>query len=124
MKKYILILLIFGIIGYNYIYQDHRDIATEPPKFTINSKLLLNQFSENPSYFQKEYLNKVIEVSGLVTEIDLMYIVLNEKIFCHFKEHINSSSTRKYLSIKGRFIGYDDLLDEIKLDQCKIILEK
>jgi hypothetical protein len=27
------------------------------------------------------------------------------------------------IKIKGRFIGYDDLLEEIKIDQC-IILEQ
>lgn len=122
MKKYILILLIFGIIGYNYIYQDHRDIETEPPKFIINSKSLHNQFSENPSYFQKKYLNKTIEVSGVITDKNANNLTIDDKVFCQFPDNNQNIPDNKLpITVKGRVIGYDDFLEQVKLDQCSII---
>ncbi|TWO31875.1 hypothetical protein E1J38_010840 [Seonamhaeicola sediminis] len=124
MRKYIIliVLLILAIIGYNYIYQEHRNIEAEPPEFTLSSESLFNQFVENASDSEKKYLNKTIEVSGVITELDKSNLVLNEKVFCQF-QNLNNKNISKSITIKikGRFIGYDELLEEVKLDQCVIL---
>ncbi len=41
----LVIIVITIIIGYNYIYQDHRNINTEDAQFTLSSKSIKNKFS-------------------------------------------------------------------------------
>lgn len=125
MKKKLIIVLLIGLIGvviYNYIYKDHRNISTEKAEFTITSIELSNEFQIAPSDSEKKYLNKTIEISGLISEVNALNLVLNEKIFCQLLNPINESVLKgNSIKVKGRCIGYDDLLEEIKLDQCIIM---
>ncbi|WP_282136158.1 OB-fold protein [Seonamhaeicola maritimus] len=125
MKKKLIIVLLIGLIGvviYNYIYKDHRNISTEKAEFTITSIELSNEFQIAPLDSEKKYLNKTIEISGLISEVNALNLVLNEKIFCQLLNPVNESVLKgNSIKVKGRCIGYDDLLEEIKLDQCIIM---
>jgi hypothetical protein len=121
MRKWIiiLILLILGILAYNYIYKDHRNIESEKAEFVLTSIELSKQFSSNPIDAEQKYLNRTIEVSGTITEFNNTNLTLDQKVFCQFMQEITTNS--KTIRVKGRFIGYDDLLEQIKLDQCIIV---
>ena len=121
MRKWIIILMLFAlaIIAYKYIYKDHRDINNEDPEFVISSLDLINEFNSNPSVSEKKFLNKTIEVKGNITESSDFDLTLDATIFCQFNYKIEAPS--KSVNIKGRFIGYDNLLEQIKLDQCNIL---
>ena len=112
-------MLIGGFIGYNYIYQNHRNISTETAEYTLQASDLISEFLSNTEAAQAKYLNKTISIQGTITSISDNAITLNNSIFCSL---LNSTKTLKndLVSVKGRFIGYDDLLEEIKLDQCTI----
>ena len=122
MRKWI-VLIILGVIIHNYIYKDHRNIETESAVFELSSLDISNEFAINPTASEQKYINKTIELVGIVTEINENNLTLNNQIFCQF----NSSSlnqlarVKSKIKIKGRVIGYDDLLEQIKLDQCIII---
>lgn len=116
----ILIVIGIGIKAYNYIYQDHRDIESETAEFVLNSTDLVNEFTINPSASEKKYLNKTIEVFGTITELNDRDLTLDNNIFCQFSSKIEVDTSKK-VNIKGRFIGYDELLDQIKIDQCSIL---
>ncbi|GAA4281140.1 OB-fold protein [Gaetbulibacter aestuarii] len=125
MKKSIailIILIILGFIGYKYVYHDHRNIKEESAVFIVSSKELIGEFSSDPSKAEKKYLNKTIQVSGPVSSINDVSITLSGAVFCQFTNGLNfSPKENQSLKIKGRLIGYDDLLEEIKLDQCSVI---
>lgn len=126
MKKTLLIVLIClaiaAIFGYNYIYQDHRDIKTEEANFKLESSAFLVEFEKDAEVAQKKYLNKSIELTGITTEVSISTITLNSIIFCTLNPNQSHQATlNKQTTIKGRFIGYDDLLEEIKLDQTTIL---
>ena len=36
------------------------------------------------------------------------------------KEEINRAKTGELVKLKGRFIGYDELFNELRMDQCTI----
>ena len=123
MRKKLIILIIIvsiGVIIYNYIYKDHRNIENENAEFIVTAIELSNEFLVAPSDSENKYLNKTIEVSGNISEINDNNLVLNEKIFCLLQNSINAT-VGKSIKIKGRCIGYDNLLEEIKLDQCTIL---
>jgi cell division protein FtsL len=119
LKKTIIILILIIIstlFGYNYLHQDHRDIKNEDAEFVLTSDNLSNEFVINALEAETKYLNKTIEVSGLVSELNKNSLTLDDKLFCQFTNEINVQ-LKQNLKIKGRFIGYDDLLEQIKLDQ-------
>jgi len=118
----IIVLIITAFICYNYIYQDHRDIKNEKAEFSISSNDIVNQFINNASAAEQKFLNKTIEVSGLITDINSNDITIDNKVFCQFSNNLETSLDKnENIKIKGRVIGYDDLLEQIKLDQCTII---
>lgn len=121
MRKWIilLILIIIGAIVYNYIYHNHRDIKNESAEFELNAKDLADEFVINPSAAEKKYLNKTIEVEGYITELNEYDLTLDDKIFCQFSSKIKVENNK--IRVKGRFIGFDNLLEQIKLDQCSIL---
>ena len=125
MRKWIIILaflVIGGIIGYNYIYQDHRDIESEVAEFSMPSSEIALQFSEDVTTAEQKFLNKTIEVSGLITDITTNDITIDDNVFCQFSNTLETALDKKdKVKIKGRVIGYDDLLEQVKLDQCTII---
>lgn len=124
MRRWIILLIVFvlAIIAYNYIYQEHRDIKSEKAEYSVSSLDLINEFAINSSDAEKKYLNKTIEVKGNITEINGYDLTLDDNIFCQFNDEIKVPS--KSINIKGRFIGYDNLLEQIKLDQCNILTKK
>ena len=125
MKRKLLILLILIILvfaGYKYIYQDHRDIKREHAEFILSANVVFNEFSQNSIEAEKKYLNKTIEITGTITEINKNDITINNTTFCQFSNQINSfQKINNTITIKGRCIGYDDLLELVKIDQSIII---
>ncbi|MCB0462329.1 MAG: hypothetical protein R2816_01025 [Flavobacteriaceae bacterium] len=124
MRKWIaiiVILVIVAFLSYHYIYQDHRDIESETAVFTITAKDITNEFEINSSDAETKYLNKTIVISGIITELSSNQITVNDKVFCQLVKTTNVLKPNQKVTLKGRFIGYDNLLDEIKLDQCYII---
>lgn len=128
MKTKVLFSLVFlfllGIGAYNFLYKSHRDFATEET-LSINSVTdFLKLFNENETEANKKYLNKVIESNGIITDVDLKNksITIDEVIFASFDEtNMLTFKINSKIHYKGRFIGYDELLEEIKLDNCTII---
>ena len=128
MKKNIIIFLFFtALIGtgiFFYIYKAHRDIASEKEDFTITVNAIFSEFQSNERNANSKYLDKTIEVSGRISSIDLetKSIVIDEKLFTTFADTIpKKSEVNSVINIKGRFVGYDGLLEEMKMDQCIIL---
>jgi tRNA_anti-like len=118
----LIILLLLALVGYKYIYQEHRDIKNEHAEFVVSSITISNEFSQNSTKAEKKYLNKTIEINGVISEINENNLTLNNSVFCQFKNTINSTKyIEDTITIKGRCIGYDDLLEIVKIDQSTII---
>ncbi|GGI57915.1 OB-fold protein [Winogradskyella haliclonae] len=120
-KIYIILLVVIlaAYFGYNYIYQEHRDISAETADYTINASDFIAEFINDSETAQTKYLNKTIVIHGDITAQTDNSITLNTSIFCSLLEP-NTISQDTIVSMKGRCIGYDDLLEEIKLDQCTL----
>lgn len=120
----IVLLCIAAIIGYNYIYQDHRDIATEEAQFSLSAKALTDDFRIDEEIATAKYLNKTLQITGKLTQKDGKTGVLEHVVFFALSENEiipNATSLEQTIIIKGRCIGYDSLLEEVKLDQTSII---
>ncbi|WP_034046099.1 hypothetical protein [Wocania ichthyoenteri] len=117
-----MLLTLCVFIGYQYIYQDHRDIETEKAVYITTPQTISDKFKLDALTSEKKYLNETIEVLGMITEVNENNITLNDMVFCQFNGIINQLiKLNTSVKIKGRCIGYDDLLEQVKLDQCYII---
>ena len=126
MKKIIILILVLalaGFFGYRYVYQSHRDIQSEKATFTVDAVALAEEFSEDLKASSEKYLNKTMSVTGQLTEIEGDVVMLENAVYCIFDvDHkIPVSKLNTIYTIKGRCIGYDELLEVIKLDQSSII---
>jgi hypothetical protein len=124
MKKKILLFvftLCLFFLGYNYLFPDHRTINQEEALFNVEASILFDEFIDNSKQAEYKYLNQTITVSGVITSFNPENIMINNKIFCKFDNIVNKININDSIVVKGRCIGYDELLEEIKLDQCSIV---
>lgn len=126
-KKWILAILLVGLViallGYNYIYQDHRDIASEAPEYTVDAKELAQAFQNNEEAATQKYLNKTVLVEGVVNTTNSEDLTMEPSVFFALSEkEVGNPAVSKAttIKVKGRCIGYDSLLEEIKFDQASI----
>ncbi len=120
----LLIVSAVGVSLYLYVYRDHRNIATETADFTVTVNDLKKEFIENDSLAYMKYKDKTIQLSAKVTSIDTENnaIVVDEKLYATFMKAFKSDlAIGKQITIKGRFLGYDDLIEEFKIDQVTIV---
>jgi hypothetical protein len=124
MKKILLtaffIIIIVGILGYNYLYQDHRDVATSNATSSYTSTELIALFTDNDASNDARALDQVVEVSGTATDTSANSITLDRKVFIEFTAPHQLALNQTY-TLKGRCLGYDDLLEEVKIDQAIFI---
>lgn len=120
-RKFLYLILILGLVGYfgyNYIYQDHRDIKTETSQLEITAPYLLERFKTDDA---EDLLNKTITVTGVITSIEKGAITLDESVYASFDENGAEFNENEKVKIKGRCIGYDELFEIVKLDQSTLI---
>ena len=82
-KKYWIVLLAIAVIayfGYNYIFQDHRNIETETVAYTVKSNDLLSAFQQNLTTAETKFLNKTLIVTGDASEINTADLTLDDAI--------------------------------------------
>lgn len=123
MKKKILlvtaILITAGVGVYKYAYKEHRNIETEKATFVVTASEMLDAFSTDADAASAKYTNKTIEVSGTVTAQEANNITIDNSIYAQFTD--TAVKAAGAITFKGRCLGYDELLEEIKFDQCTIV---
>lgn len=121
-KIFIFSITLVGILGftvYNYVlYGGARNLATEETVFTVSSKSIADEFASNIEMSNKKYLEKAIAIKGTITKITGTEVIIDNSIICNLKELDPSITKNQVIIMKGRVVGYDDLMGELKLDQC------
>jgi len=113
--------LIIGFSVFNYVFHGgERDLATEEAAFTVTSKNIIAEFAENVPVATKKYSDKAIAVSGIVTAVTDSIVTIDNTIICNFKSPDTTIKNEQAITVKGRLVGFDDLMGELKLDQCSI----
>ncbi len=119
----LIVICVSIILVYLYAYQDHRDISSDNPDFEMSAKNLISEFEIDLNKANTIYSDKTISIYGKVTSMDLSskLISMNDKVI------IEIANIQKFnfkigdtLNVKGRFVGYDELFNELKIDQGNI----
>ena len=125
-KKYFPLLIILLAIAVYFVWnKPHKDYSTMRTDITISSLNFINEFKANSTLATEKYLNQIIFVTGNTTDKLTKSVVIDNGIVCT----LDSSSLKALeliqinnnVSIKGRFVGFDDLFEEIRLDHCFIM---
>lgn len=110
---------ITGFTGYNYVmYGGARNLSNEETAFTVSSKSIANEFAANIDVSNKKYLEKAIAIKGTITKITGTEVIIDDSIICNLKDFDSTIQKNQVVTLKGRVVGYDDLMGELKLDQC------
>ena len=127
-KKKILIsgLIIASIVTllvYNYVFNSkHRNIAEEKATVVLSANELHSNFETNESLATTNYLDKVVETTGKITSVEGNDVVLNDGVQVSFTTaNVEQPKTGTAVTIKGRCVGYDELLELVKIDQATLI---
>jgi len=123
--RFFLPLSIIGlIIIYNTYNKPHKDFDKSPFEVTIESRELISLYQDNTDNANTRFLNKILLVIGTITNIETNIIILDNGIVCTLDpsqiitDEININNK---VSVKGRCIGYDDLLEEVRIDHSFIM---
>ena len=120
-KLFVLVMLAITSIGftfYQYSFKPPVKISEKKIDFVGSSTELLNKIQKEGNQWQ----DKVVIIFGKITKLDSQGIMISPNIYCQFLDSIFSKKIQlnDTISVKGRVIGYDDLFEELKLDQCLI----
>lgn len=126
--KFVFALLAFILVAtafvYFYVYKQHRNISLEQPDYVLSSKDLISEFSLNQEIANKKYVDQTISIYGKITSLDLKshIIIIDDKIVAVLlNDQVQNFAIGKEIKIKGRLVGYDDLFEEIKMDQSSVL---
>src|SRR6478735_2089105 len=115
-------IVLIGSISYNYVmHGGERNLTTEKTNFTVTSASITSEFVANIESANKKYLEKAVAIKGKITSSNGNEIILDETVICGFKNPDSSIKKGQVITAKGRVVGYDDLMGELKLDQCFVI---
>ncbi|HEU4497016.1 MAG TPA: hypothetical protein VFR70_08195 [Flavobacterium sp.] len=119
---FLAIAVIAAVSLYFYLYKGHRDISSEDASFQASAAALATEFEKDLEASNLKYADKTIEAAGKITSIDSSgtQIVLDGKLAATLKDKAAGLKESQAVKLKGRFVGYDDLLGELKMDQCTI----
>lgn len=114
-------IIVFLFVGYRYALTiGSRDIAHEESAYEVRAKEWSGEFGQNIEAATQKYLNKTVAVSGVVASIEGNVLTLRDGVSCQLSTSA-ALDDGELITIKGRVTGYDDLLEEIKLDQCTVL---
>lgn len=125
-----ILLLILAAVGWYLYNKPHAGVANIEADVSVTAAQLYKDFQQDETLANKKYLNKVIEVSGNIADVqhinDVQIILLNSGetlggVSCRLN---NSDNNKNYtvkksgkLTVKGRCSGY---LMDVNLVDCII----
>ena len=127
LKKNKIIVISFLVVMFGIgVYTFYNYVFSEPTKVINIASEFIGQSDEFKYLFTEDlegWSNKVIEIKGTITGINDNGVLLDENIYCQFDQNTDlpSIAVNKEVVIKGKVVGFDELLMEIKLNQCTII---
>jgi hypothetical protein len=97
-----------------------RDLQSEEAAFTLKAKDFVAEFTKNEVEANKNYLEKPVAISGVITSVNGKEVIIDDVVVCGFTVADASLAVGQTVSVKGRVIGFDDLMGSVNMDQCSI----
>lgn len=130
MKKKLILAIVGLIIGVaalgailNFTFNPKpRIIANEKAAFFIPADQLQDFFANNEDTATQKYMDQVLKVSGVITEIEGKSVVLDHRVLINLLTDTAAGFHKgEELIIKGRCVGFDELLVQVRIDKAEIL---
>jgi hypothetical protein len=113
--------LIVGAWAVWYVfYKPHRDVGSENPEYSLTSQALSDAFKNDTTTLGK-YVDKALLIDGPITGIEGQHVSLGN-IICSMDSvsasKLTSMKPGEQVKIQGRLTSYNDLMEEIMMDNC------
>ena len=123
------LLLPVAVIGFLMIiyifYKPHPEWNQMEPAYELRAVDLLLEYRSNILKANSKYLNQVLSITGEVTSLEANLVIIDHGVTFTLDstQIINvQPAVGKRLIVKGRCVGYDDLLEEVRMDHGFILL--
>ncbi len=115
-------LVVLGLAVAVYLWnKPHRNIQSEKSSAQLSTEALKAEIAGNPVALDA-YLDRVIEIKGVATEVADDHIVLEEFAYVEMLEPGSQGiEAGQAISIKARVVSFDDLFGQLRLDQGAIL---
>jgi hypothetical protein len=124
MKKLLWIVLAIVVLGGSYaayqFYKPHRDIVGEKAKHELGAADLVAKYMDDEQSANAVYLDQVVAITGIVSESDASHVKLESGVYCNGNFSEASLKEGDKVSVKGRVVGYDELFEEVTLDNTVV----
>ncbi|MDH3711009.1 MAG: hypothetical protein OER04_14035 [Cyclobacteriaceae bacterium] len=127
----IALLVLIGILFAYFMYnKPHRNIAGEAVSYEATVQEMVAEFTVDETKAYEKYFERVVVLSGSLTSVtvggdELINLLLegeaavaNCQLSSGQELHFWSDLKGKTIEIKGLFVGYDDLLEEVQFKEC------
>ncbi|MEL1223066.1 MAG: hypothetical protein VW963_04615 [Candidatus Neomarinimicrobiota bacterium] len=115
------VLPLVALVAFVYYTKSLKpDYASIKPTLITDSHDLLWRFQMNEG---AELINQVVQFRGKVTGFDSLLVIMDHRLICNpDSTMVDDLSIGDSTTLKGRCIGYDDLLEELRLDHVVKIM--
>ena len=115
------VLPLVALVAFVYYTKSLKpDYASMKPTLITDSHDLLWRFQMNEG---AELINQVVQFRGKITGFDSPLVIMDHRLICNpDSTMVNDLSIGDSTTLKGRCIGYDDLLEELRLDHVVKIM--
>ena len=115
------VLPLVALVAFVYYTKSLKpDYASIKPTLITDSHDLLWRFQINEG---AELINQVVQFRGKITGFDSLLVIMDHRLICNSDSMmVDDLSIGDSTTLKGRCIGYDDLLEELRLDHVVKIM--
>ena len=115
------VLPLVALVAFVYYTKSLKpDYASMKPTLITDSHDLLWRFQMNEG---AELINQIVQFRGKITGFDSLLVIVDHRLICNpDSTMVDDLGIGDSTTLKGRCIGYDDLLEELRLDHVVKIM--
>ena len=109
------VLPLVALVAFVYYTKSLKpDYASIKPTLITDSHDLLWRFQMSEG---AELINQIVQFRGKITGFDSLLVIMDHRLICNpDSTMVDDLTIGDSTTLKGRCIGYDDLLEELRLD--------
>ena len=126
------VVLLILVVSVVYVFnKPHRNVVDAKPQYSLSLDEMHDEFLADEEKAGQKYFDKVVELKGTLSALNMgengrYNFLLEESVRTASGEIIELNDEELNLvgeevKIKGLYIGYENLLEEIQLSECTIV---
>lgn len=115
------ITVLLGVGLFLYIDRAPRTTHEQDTQYKLQSIMLKELLEEEGEAGLDSLINTIVELEGVCTSKTDSTLILEDWIFIQTTEKLEQVALDQKVRVKGKCVGYDDLLQELKITQAYIV---